>query len=232
MKENRIVGFLEDLMTGKPIEAVVARSSCGSEGSGLCEAATALGNTELSDSLVRDEDPLDRSTVCDRLKRKSVVGRSVDEEMEFAASHFYEIDADDQNGIDVPLLELIVRSDGLRLESEDTLLDFIIRLALADQVVRVRYLRREYLSRAGMSLFLERLGGSSVNLSLWDSLCCRLLLRQSKVDILLNEWKSLDGVISYPTKKHGGNVQEKGLVTITSNSVSDDPYLLCCEECC
>jgi hypothetical protein len=34
---------------------------------------------------------------------------------------------------------------------------------------------------------------------------------------------SLDGIISYLTKKHGGNVHEKGIVTITSKSVSDDP---------
>jgi hypothetical protein len=33
-----------------------------------------------------------------------------------------------------------------------------------------------------------------------------------------NEAKSLDGIISYLTKKHGGNVQEKGIVTITSKS--------------
>jgi hypothetical protein len=39
-----------------------------------------------------------------------------------------------------------------------------------------------------------------------------------------NEAKSLDGIISYLTKKHGGNVQEKGIVTITSKSVlNDDP---------
>jgi hypothetical protein len=64
------------------------------------------------------------------------------------------------------------------------------------------------------------------------SICCcrtpytdrRLLLQRSKVDILLKEWKSLDWVISYLTKKQRGNVQEKGLVIITSNSVSDDPY--------
>jgi hypothetical protein len=36
--------------------------------------------------------------------------------------------------------------------------------------------------------------------------------------------KAVDGIISYLTKKHGGNVQEKGIVTITSKSVSDDPY--------
>jgi hypothetical protein len=33
--------------------------------------------------------------------------------------------------------------------------------------------------------------------------------------------KSLEGIISYLTKKHGGNVHEKGIVTITSKSVYD-----------
>jgi hypothetical protein len=35
--------------------------------------------------------------------------------------------------------------------------------------------------------------------------------------------QSLEGIISYLTKKHGGNVHEKGIVTITSKWVRDDP---------
>jgi hypothetical protein len=36
--------------------------------------------------------------------------------------------------------------------------------------------------------------------------------------------KSKEGIISYLTTKHGGNVNEKGIVTITSKSVySDNP---------
>jgi hypothetical protein len=35
--------------------------------------------------------------------------------------------------------------------------------------------------------------------------------------------KSLEGIISYLTKKHGGNVHEKGIVAITSKSVADNP---------
>jgi hypothetical protein len=34
--------------------------------------------------------------------------------------------------------------------------------------------------------------------------------------------KSKEGIISYLTKKHGGNVHEKGIVTITSKSVYSD----------
>jgi hypothetical protein len=35
--------------------------------------------------------------------------------------------------------------------------------------------------------------------------------------------KSLDGIISYLTMKHGGNVHKKGIVTISSKSVYGDP---------
>jgi hypothetical protein len=44
---------------------------------------------------------------------------------------------------------------------------------------------------------------------------------QSKVAILMNRAKPLEGIISYLTTKHGGNVHEKGIVTITSKSDSD-----------
>jgi hypothetical protein len=43
----------------------------------------------------------------------------------------------------------------------------------------------------------------------------------SKREILITKAASLDGIVSYLTRKHGGNVQEKGIVTITSKSVSD-----------
>jgi hypothetical protein len=41
--------------------------------------------------------------------------------------------------------------------------------------------------------------------------------------------KQLEGIISYLTKKHGGNVHEKGIVTVRSKSVlKDDPkYFIC-----
>jgi hypothetical protein len=40
----------------------------------------------------------------------------------------------------------------------------------------------------------------------------------------MKEAKSLDGIISHLSQKHGGNVHEKGIVTITSKSVhKDDP---------
>jgi hypothetical protein len=46
----------------------------------------------------------------------------------------------------------------------------------------------------------------------------------SKAEFPMQVAKSLQGIISYLTKKHGGNIHEKGIVTITSKSVlNDDP---------
>jgi hypothetical protein len=45
----------------------------------------------------------------------------------------------------------------------------------------------------------------------------------AKVQCPMNEEKSLEGIISHLTKKHGGNVHEKGIVTITSKSIRNDP---------
>jgi hypothetical protein len=44
------------------------------------------------------------------------------------------------------------------------------------------------------------------------------------VDYPLKVARSLDGIISYLAKKHGGNVHEKGIVTLTSKSSSGSPF--------
>jgi hypothetical protein len=42
---------------------------------------------------------------------------------------------------------------------------------------------------------------------------------RSKLEFPLMRYDSLDGIISHLTKKHGGNVLEKGIVRITAKSV-------------
>jgi hypothetical protein len=45
---------------------------------------------------------------------------------------------------------------------------------------------------------------------------------RKKIVFPLNDDESLDGIISYLTRKHGGNVHNKGIVTITPKSVYSD----------
>jgi hypothetical protein len=49
----------------------------------------------------------------------------------------------------------------------------------------------------------------------------------NRVEVPMVRAKSLDGILSYLTTKHGGHVHEKGIVTITSKSfLGDDPLHL------
>jgi hypothetical protein len=44
-----------------------------------------------------------------------------------------------------------------------------------------------------------------------------------RIRVSAEEGQIVDGIISDLTRKHGGNVHDKGIVTITSKSVSDNP---------
>jgi hypothetical protein len=68
--------------------------------------------------------------------------------------------------------------------------------------------------------------------TLFESLSCRVCAIESRLEmaalklrIAMKEDKSLDGIMSYLTAKHGGNVHETGILTITSKSVVNCPDL-------
>jgi hypothetical protein len=155
-----------------------------------------------------------------RLETKSCAGWGVESEVDLAASHFYELDLEDLKRVDFCIVEGMVSSPLLRLNTEDSLLDFIWSVD-CDREVLFRYLHFEYLSHGRIADVLEALWPADIDPLTWSSLCRQLLLPK---EICMNEDNSLDGIISYLTKKHGGNVHEKGIVTITSKSVrNDDP---------
>jgi hypothetical protein len=105
-----------------------------------------------------------------------------------------------------------------------------------DQIVLLRYLRSEYLSIEGMNLLLEHLGDSIHDPLVFDSLCVRLrlpvspgnssiassgfaLTSRTTLEFPIPKARSLKGIISYLTEKHGGNVHDKRIVTVISRSV-------------
>jgi hypothetical protein len=152
----------------------------------------------------------------------------VDEEVEFAASHFYELDPDDLQGIGGSILEEIVGSQWLRLPNEDSLLNFIGQVDSEDQTRLLRYLRIEYLSCEAMKVFLEQFADSILDPAIWESLCYRLLLPVSPssserssisasrfnpgVEFPMKEVKSLEGIVSYLYAEYGD------VIKITSKS--------------
>jgi hypothetical protein len=233
VSETRIFEFLGELMNGLPV------NSEDYEVDAFVEVAAFLGNSELLDQFVHNGTPIDPSTVCRLWRTKTVLGRSADDEIEFAASHFCELDAEVLREMDVSILERIVSSESLRLKCEDSFLELIFILEREDQIVLVRYLWSEYLISQGMNLLLERLGNSIHDLFVWDSLCARLRLpvspghssiaasrfvlpSRSNFEFPMKIAKSFEGIIWHLTEKHGGNVHDKGIVAMTSKSVWDN----------
>jgi hypothetical protein len=168
--ETQFFEFLQQLLNGMPIDPGV------SEADEFFEVAAFLGNTELLDLFLHDEDPIDKSIVCSGLRKRSVLERPVDKEIEFAASNFYELAIEDLCKVDVSLLERIVSSPTLRLVHEDSLLALICSVKYESQIALLRYLRIEYLSCEAMEVFLDRFRDSIVDPLICDSVCRRLLL--------------------------------------------------------
>jgi hypothetical protein len=239
MNEKRVFRFFEDLMNGLRIDPR------GFDREGVLAVATFLGNTELINHFIQDDSPIDKSSVCFRLRRKSVIGSSIEEEISFAASHFCELEVADLKGIDVSVLERIVTSEKLCLKDEDSLLRVICALGREDEIVLLRHLRSEYLSTGAIKEFLCRLPVPNVDRALWDSICYRLCLSVSGVEpeppreeeeegdeeedrlpgngeFPWRKGETLNGIIRYLTKRYKGNVHRLGIVTITSDSIDPD----------
>jgi hypothetical protein len=218
---KRVIDIFESLMKGSSLFA------SGSEMRGLCEFAAVLGNTELLKQIY-DADEINVQNVCSRMRKGYLCcDCCIEEEIVFAASHFYELEFEELKDLDICIVEKILSSPSLRLKDEDSLLDFICKVNY-DRRILVRQVFSEYLRSENISVFLDFFSPSNLDPVIWSSLCRRLLLPiwrpRREVEIPMKKAESLEGIISYLTKKHGGNVEEKGIVTITSKSVSsDDP---------
>jgi hypothetical protein len=168
--EKRTLEVLEQLMKGSRIDLP------DSEVDAFLDMAGFLDNYELLEQFIQNESPLHEKTVWSRLRLKCALGRSVDLEIDFVASHFYELDFADLRLIDISVLERILSSKSLTLRSEDSLLDFICSVEWDDEACLLRQLRIEYLSCESMKLFVDRLYDLTVDPILWHSICQRLCL--------------------------------------------------------
>jgi hypothetical protein len=183
---QRVFEYFEDLMKG--FEISPARSDLFT----ILEIAGCLGNRELIERLFEADGPVTTSNVRDRLRTKCRFGCCIEKEVEFAALHFEDVNADSLDAVDISVLESILSSDSLRLASEDSLLDFILSVGSGSECL-FRYLRSEYLSCERIPELLDFLSGSEGDPLIWSFLCRRIAvavcarhwLRQAKSTMVL-----------------------------------------------
>ena len=177
-------------------------------------------------------------TCVDRLKEMSSYGVACDEELEFIAAHFYEIEREKLKEIDLDLLNEILFSDSLVLESEDALYEFVADLFRTNEDNQDAYFRLfsalwfECLSVENVKSFCEICGHflHEMDSMMWEHLSMRLChdvaFRQTdstrkryhrrETLIAYTGSNSLDGIIRHLSNACGGNVHDKGVVEITS----------------
>jgi hypothetical protein len=201
-----------------------------------------LGNVEFLNSIFHSfEGELKICNVSDRLRILSEIEVNCEEELEFAASHFHEITKQSDSEflkVKEDVVYQMISRDSLKLESEDQLWNFIRTWSqkqndsdFESRSVRfLEFVKLEYLSFETMKEVISAISESlpSLNSAVWTSLQSRLLLSVSLPPTFCDRYSSvthhsvgndpLSGIVAFLTRKHGGNVHDLGIVTVTVSS--------------
>jgi hypothetical protein len=211
----------------------------------------ALWNSELCELVCgqqRDEFTMDN--VLNRLRFRSANRCDLSAELEFVASHFHDFLPRPQTLTTFPfsLLYDIIGHGSLRIESEDSLYDFIREgIKINPEVFcLLEFVKFEYCSTGVMDGLFDLLWENSceINASIWATLCARLVLpninrdkRQAKQFPPLVKKRKVkdifgreveidvpDGIIAHLTGECGGNVHDRHVVEITSGSFEKETH--------
>jgi hypothetical protein len=158
-----------------------------------------------------------------------------DRAADFLASHLLEIPSLFLQTLPTSVVAQILSRDCLQIESEDSLLDIILSRLERDGNGEelLEFVRFEFLASNGIDRFIswscEHFDSLHVTISVWKCVTKRLSLNVTPgyVDSRLparsfvpTPGSPLNGIIAFLTKEHGGNVEDRGIVSISSSSVS------------
>lgn len=167
--------------------------------------------------------------------------------LEFIANNFYSIDRNKLLALPKPVLYSMLSNDKLKIENEDSLYSFIHQIFSnnnndENNVNIVQFYELvdfSSLSQKNFADFLEKFDPTSMSTLLWDRLkkCFYSITgkpdKSSLKDILVrhttnvlkfeydpNTNNRFNGIIHHLTTKYGGNVQDKGIVDVTSTQLN------------
>jgi hypothetical protein len=194
-----------------------------------------LGNVELSESVVdfvEKSDEINVSNCISRLKRRLGFSLGIANESCFIGSHLSEFETAELRGIDIATMSDILKSDSMRVPSEDWLVHLIFELGPM-HLKLLGCIRFEYLSPCGIDLFFERISIADLDDRLWQQLWIRSrhLIIYDPTDIVCSSHRypgfvtrpadsPWSGLIDYLTKLSRGNVHANGVVNVSCSSTA------------
>lgn len=167
--------LIMDLARGDPIDITLTNAYF------LSRAAQKLENLELIDAVFKEtadhELTVDNSVAW--LMEKVRFGVDPIIEATFIAEHFWEIPIENLRVIPCSLLEEILASPYLTIETESKLLDTIIRLC-EETSIEYRHLlgciHFEYLDEVGIKAFVNFVSVDDLNEEIWEAISARLTM--------------------------------------------------------
>jgi hypothetical protein len=181
-----------------------------------------------------NEYDLTAATIIDRLIDLESFDCVSDREIAVAASHFFELSISSISRLSVSILSRILSHESLQLTNEDSLYELISSSISNDShyCVLLDYVGYEYLSKSSILSFFDLISNSFhfLTVSIWTRLRSRLVdgisectsPRIPERHFPFRDGSPFEGIISYLTKKCGGNVSDCEIVSVTSSSVHDN----------
>lgn len=213
-----------------------------------------LGNDELLDIIIEKfPNFVNEANFDERLKYLELYhhflskGNEHHEFIDYISSHFYSIEKNKLLRFSRSILYTIISNDHLKLESEDSLVDFINQIFESrsenDNDIGINKFIScvdfSELSEEKLKTVLNRIDHKQMITELWVKICgCygsniqmkkqstpnRYTFLRKNIDYNGDATKSFEGIIDYLTKISNGNVHDNGTIVATSSSVYSNDY--------
>lgn len=190
-------------------------------------------------SPVKTED-LSPENVIDRLKLIQKVPHSeinenenIQQVIKYASEHFYELPIEKVKTLEIEVIEELIKNGNLRLESEDSLLLFILQLYEKDKTCSIlfEYVKFKNLSKEPLTEFMNHFDIQYLNYGTFCSICNSITNEEDKrserylakyISFEHKEGDEFNGIMKYLTDKTNGNIHDNGTIEITANSKRSD----------
>lgn len=211
--------ILQNIITGNPIFVESGKINI------FRSISQELKNEELFKATCDLE--LNKDNALDIITQKSNIGFDISTEVNFIASSFTSFDQKKLAKLDVSILECILRSESLLVESEGSVLQFLIEVrSLYGSAMAPLFgcLHLEYLSINEIETFISIVDLNSIGFY-WPSICQRLLCPVRSIngdfdDKLVREktidycGDNFDGIFAYLWEMTGGNPVSNEIIQI------------------
>ena len=142
--------------------------------------------------------------------------------------------------MELETLEEIICSPALKINDEDSLLDFLICQYEKDRTTSFffEYVQFCNVSEEHLKTFVDRILVEDINQKTFNHFCERIFCKDKMKEkenerynknntycvIQKVKGKELEGILNFLTKQTGGNIHDNGTIEITSNSIHSDDH--------